>query len=117
MGYKKLKKDGKAPDCDDLMAEMIKLNGEEGIDVYHHLCKKIWHTGKWPLDWKRAVFIPLPKKGKLKEYINYWTISLISHASKILLKILQKRMEWKVEEEASATQAGFRRKSGTRDQI
>ena len=110
-------KDGKAPGWDGLTAEMIKLSGEEGIDVYHHLCKKIWHTGKWPLDWKRAVFIPLPKKGNLKECINYRTISLISHASKILLKILQKRMERKVEEEVSATQAGFRRKSDTRVQL
>ena len=110
-------KDGKAPGCDGLTAEMIKLSGKEGIDVYHHLCRKIWHEGKWPLDWKRAVFIPLPKKGDLKECANYRTIALISHASKILLKIIQKRIEWKVEQEVSAAQAGFRRKSGTRDQM
>ena len=81
MDYNDLK-DGKAPGCDGLTAEMIKLSGEEGIDVYHYLIKKTWHTGKWPLDWKRAVFIPLPKKGDLKECANYRTISLISHASK-----------------------------------
>ena len=62
----KILKDGKAPGCDGLTAEMIKVSGEEEIDVYHHLCRKVWHTGKWPLDWKRAVFIPLPKKEILK---------------------------------------------------
>ena len=60
-GYKNLK-DGKVPGCGGLTAEMIKLSVKEGIDVYHHLCREIWHTGKWPFDWKRAVFIPLPKK-------------------------------------------------------
>ena len=78
--------DGKAPFYDGLTAEMKKLSGEEGIDVYHHVCRKIWHTGKWTLDWKRAVFIPLPKHGDLKECASYRTISLISHPSKIFLK-------------------------------
>ena len=89
---------------------MIKASGDNGINAYHQLCIKIWHTGKWPLEWKRAVFIPLPKKGDLKECSNHCTISLISHASKILLKIIQKRLESKLEEEVSATQAGFQKK-------
>ncbi|GFO14350.1 endonuclease-reverse transcriptase [Plakobranchus ocellatus] len=88
---------------------MIKACGEEGIDVYHKLCKKIWEKGQWPTDWKRAIFIPLPKKGDLQLCSNYRTISLISHASKILLKIIMKRMERKLEEEVSNSQAGFRK--------
>ena len=106
---------GKSPGCDLTTAEMIKASGEPGIDVYHHTCKKIWHQGKWPQEWKRSIFIPIPKKGDLKECTNYRTISLISHASKIMLKIIQKRLETKLEEVLSATQAGFRKGSGTSD--
>ena len=90
------------------------MSGEEGMDVY--LCRKIWHTGKWPLDWKRAVFIPLPKQEDLKECANYRT-SLISHASNNLSKLLTKRIERKVDKEVRATQVRFRRQSHTRNQI
>ena len=110
-------KDGKSPGCDNIQAEMIKASGEEGIDVYHKLCTKIWESGQWPIDWKRAIFIPLPKKGDLQQCSNYRTISLISHASKILLKTIMKRVENKLEEEVSNTQAGFRKNRGTRDHI
>ena len=96
---------------------MIKASGEEGIDLYHKLCTKIWEAEKWPSDWKRAIFIPLPKKGDLKLCSNYRTISLISHASKILLKVIMKRIENKLEQEVSNTQAGFRKKRGTKDHI
>ena len=65
---------GKSPGCDLVTAEMINANGEQGTDVYHHLCKKIWHQGKWPQEWKRSVFIPIPKKQDLREYTNYHTI-------------------------------------------
>ena len=110
-------KDGKSPGCDSIQAEMIKASGEEGLDVYYRLCTKIWETGQWPTDWRRAIFIPLPKKGDLKLCSNYRTISLISHASKILLKVIMKRIENKLEEEVSNTQAGFRKNRGTRDHI
>ena len=107
-------KDGKSPGCDNIQAEMIKASGEEGIDVYHKLCTKIWQNGQWPTDWKRAIFITLPKKGDLQLCSNYRTISLISHASKILLKVIMKRLENKLEEEVSKTQAGFRKNRGNK---
>ena len=102
-------KDGKSPGCDKFQAGMIKTSGLEGIEVYHKLCTKIWQTGQWLTDWKRATFIALPKKGDLQQCSNYRAISLINHASKILLKIIMKRIESKSEEEDSNTQAGFRR--------
>ena len=83
----------------------------------NRLCTKIWETGQWPTDWRRAIFIPLPKKGDLQLCSNYRTISLISHASKILLKVIMKRMENKLEEEVSNTQADFRKNRGTKDHI
>ena len=113
----KILKVGKSPGCDLVTAKIIKASGEQGIDVYHHLCKKIWHQGKLPQEWKRSISIPIPKKGDLKECTNYCTISLISHASKIMLKIIQRKLETKLEEEVSATQAGFRKGLGTRDHI
>ena len=87
----KSQRDGKSPGCDGIPAEMIKAAGEEGVRVYLSLCRKIWNSGQWPRDWKRAVFMPLPKKGDLQECSNYRTISLISHASKIMLKVIQCR--------------------------
>jgi len=81
------------------------------------LCIKIWDKEEWPEDWCKAVFVPLPKKGNLKECSNYRTISLISHASKIMLKIIINRIKIKLDEEISVTQAGFREGRGTRDQI
>ena len=110
-------KDGKSPGCDNIQAEITKASGKEGLDVYHRLCTKIWETGQWPIDWRRAMFIPLPKKGDLHLCSNYRTISLISHAGKILLKVIMKRMENKLEEEVSNTQAGIRMNRGTRDHI
>ena len=103
--------------CDNIHAEMIKASGDEGVEVYHKLCTKIRKSEQWPSDWKRAIFITLPKKGDLLMCSNYRTISLISHASKIILNVLLKRMENKLEEEVSNTQAGFRKNRGTRDHI
>ena len=82
------------------------------------VCKaSIWKTQQWPQDWKRSVFIPIPRKGKAKECSNYHTIALISHASKVMLKILQARLQQYVNHELPDVQAGFRKGRGTRDQI
>ena len=79
--------------------------------------RKIWKTQQWPPDWKRSVFIPIPKKGNAKECSNYCTLALISHTSKVMLKILQARLQQYVNHELSDVQAGFRKGRGTRDQI
>ena len=81
------------------------------------LCQQIWKTQPWPQDWKRLVFIPIPKKGIAKECSNYRTIALISRASKVMLKILQARIQQYVNCELPDVQAGFRKGRGTRDQI
>ena len=109
--------DGKSPGCDDVPIELIKEGKENSIRLYHEIIIKIWKTCSWPTAWKRSIYIPLPKKGDLKLCSNYRTIALISHASKILLKIIQKRLEKKLEEEINIVQAGFRPNRGTRDHI
>ena len=81
------------------------------------ICQKIWKTQQWSQDWKRSVFIPIPKKGNAKECSNYRTIALILHASKVMLKILQARLQQYVNRELPDVQAGFRKGRGTRDQI
>ena len=83
----------------------------------HSVCQQIWKTQQWPQDWKRSVFIPIPKKGNAKECSNYHTIALISHASTAMLKILQARLQQYVNLELADVQAGFRKGRGTRDQI
>ena len=87
------------------------------MKVLHSICQQIWKTQQWPQDWKRSVFIPIPKKGKARECSNYHTIALISHASKVMLKILQARLQQSVNHELPDVQAGFRKGRGTRDQI
>ena len=87
------------------------------MEVLHSICQQIWKTQQWPQDWKRAVFIPIPKKGNAKECSNYHTIALISHASKVMLKILQARLQQYMNCEISDVQAGFGKGRGTRDQI
>ena len=89
----------------------------DAVKVLHLICKQIWKTQQWPQDWKRSVFIPIPKKGDAKECSNYCTIALISHASKVMLKILQARLQQYVNPELPDVQAGFRKGRGTRDQI
>ena len=81
------------------------------------MCQQIWKTQQWPQDWKRSVFIPIPKKSNAKECSNYRTIALISHASKVMLKILQAMLQQYVNRELPDVQAGFRKGRGTRDQI
>ena len=85
--------------------------------VLHSICQQIWKTQQWPQDWKRSVFIPIPKKGNAKECSNYHTFALISHASKVMLKILQARLQQYMNRELPDVQAGFRKGIGTRDQI
>ena len=113
---KKLKS-GKSPGADNIPAELLKQSDNEGIDVIHKLCNKIWRTKKWPEDWKKAVFLPLPKKGDTRECANNRTIALISHTSKILLHIIAERIREHLESELPPEQAGFRKGRGTRNQI
>ena len=87
------------------------------MKVLHSICKQIWKTQQWPQDWKRSVFIPIPKKCNAKECSNCHTIALISYASKVMLKILQARLQQYVNHELPNVQAGFRKGRGTRDQI
>ena len=89
----------------------------DAVKVLHSIWQQIWKTQQWPQDWKRSVFIPIPKKGNAKECSNYCTIILISHASKVMLKILQARLQQYVNHELPDVQAGFRKGRGTRDQI
>lgn len=107
----------KAPGADGIPAELIKACGEEGIRVLTLICNKALENEEWPDDWKKSVYVPIPKKGDPRVCDNNRIIALISHASKILLKIIQKRLENFAERELSETQAGFRTGRGTRDQI
>ena len=85
--------------------------------MLHTICQQIWKTQQSPQDWKRSVFIPISKKGKPKECSNYHTIALISHTSKVMLKIVQAKLQQYVNHELPDVQAGFRKGKGTRDQI
>ena len=85
--------------------------------MLHSICQQIWKTQHWPQDWKRAVFIPVPKKGNAKECSNYHTIAFISHTSKVMFKILQARLQHYMNHELPDIQAGFRKGRGTRGQI
>ena len=87
------------------------------MKVLHSICQQIWKSQQWPQDWKRSVFITIPTKGNAKECSNYCTIALISHASKVMLKILQARLQQYMNCEFPDVQAGFRKGRGTRDQI
>ena len=107
----------KASRCDRIPAELFKILKDDVVKVLHSTCQQIWNTQQWPQDWKRSVFIPIPKKGNAKECSNYHTIALISHASKVILKILQARLQQYVNRELPDVQAGFRKGRGTRDQI
>ena len=87
------------------------------MKVLHSICQQIWKTQQWPQDWKRSVFIPIPNKGNAKECSNYHTIAFISHTSKVMLKILQARLQQYMNCDVPDVQAGFRKGRGTRDQI
>ena len=102
---------------DGIPAELFQILKDDAVKVLHSICQHIWKTQQWPQDWKRSAFIPIPKKGNDKECSNYRTIALISHASKVMLKILQARLQQSVNRELPDVQAGFRKCRGTRDQI
>ena len=89
----------------------------DAVKVLYSICQQIWKTQQWPQDWKRSVFLPVPKKGNAKECSNYHTIAFIPHASKVMLKILQGRLQQYVNHEVPDVQASFRKGRGTRDQI
>ena len=90
---------------------------DDAVKVWHSICQQIWKTQQWPQDWKRSVFIPTAKKGNAKECSNYCTIPLISHATKVRIKILQARLQQYMNHELPDVQAAFRKRRGTRDQI
>ena len=83
----------KASGGDGIPVELFQILKDDAVKVLHPICQHIWKTQKWPQDWKRSVFIPIPKKGNVKECSNYCTIALISHASKVMLKVLQARLQ------------------------
>ena len=83
----------KASGGDRIPAELFQVLKDDAVKVLRSICQQIWKTQQWPQDWKRSVFIPIPKKGNAKEYSNYCTIVLISHANKVMLKILQARLQ------------------------
>ena len=114
----------KATGSNGIPVELFQILKDDAVKVLHSICQQIWKTQQWPQDWKRSVFIPIPKKGNAKECSSYHTIALISHASKVfkilkihMLKILQARLQQHVNGELPVVQTGFRKGGGTRDQI
>ena len=107
----------KANGSDGIPVELFQILKDDAVKVLHSICQQIWKTQQWSQDWKRSVFIPVPKKDNAKEFSNYCTIALISHTSKVMLKILQARLQQYVKRELPDVQAGFRKGRGTRDQI
>ena len=107
----------KASGGDGIPVEPFQILKDDAVKLLHSICQQIWKTQQWPQDWKRSVFIPTPKKGNAKECSNYRTAALISHASKVMLNILQARFQQYVNRELPDVQAGFRKGRGTRDQI
>ena len=107
----------KASGSDGIPVELSQILKDDAVKVMHSICQQIWKTQQCPQDWKRSVFIPIPKHGSAKECSNYRTTALISHASKIMLKILQARLQQYVNRELRDVQAGFRKGRGTRDQL
>ena len=107
----------KASGGDGIPVELFQILKDNVVKVLHSICQQIWKTQQWPQDWKRSVFILIPKKGNAKECSNYCTIALISHASKVMLKILQAKFQQSVNRELPDIQAGFRKGRRSRDQI
>ena len=102
---------------DGILVELFQILKDDATKVLYSICQIIWKTQQWPQESKRSVFIPISKKGTVKECSNYRTIAFISHASKLMLKILQVRLQWYVNSELQDVQAGFRKGRGIRDQI
>ena len=107
----------KASGGDEIPAELFQILKDDAVKMLHSICQQIWKTQQWPQDWKKWVFIPVPKKGNATECSNYRTIALISHSSKVMLKILHARLQQYVNQEISDVQAGLRKGRGTRDQL
>ena len=107
----------KASGSDVIPVELFQILKDNAMKVLHSIYQQIWKTQQWPQDWKRSVFIPITMKGNAKEWSNYHTIALISHASKVMFKIPQARLQQYVNREIPDVQAGFRKGRGTRDQI
>ena len=107
----------KASGGDGIPVELFQILKDDAVIMLYSISQQIWKTQQWPQDWKRSVFIPIPKKGNAKECSNYCTIALISHTSKVMLKILQARLQQYMNCELPDVPAGFRKGRGTRDQI
>ena len=107
----------KASGGDGFPVELFQILKDDAVKVLHSICQQIWKSQQGSQEWRRSVFIPIPKKGKVKECSNYHTIALISHTSKVILKILQARLQEFVNHELPDVQAGFRKGRGIRDQI
>ena len=99
----------KASGGDRISTQLFQILKDDAVKVLHSICQQIWKTQQWPWDWKRSVFIPIPKKNNAKECSNYLKSALISHASKVMLKILQARLQQCVNHEPPDVQAGFRK--------
>ena len=106
----------KASGGDGIPIELFKILKDDAVKVLGSICQQIWKTHRWSQDWKRSVFISIPKKGNAKECSNYCTVAIISHASKVMLKILQARLQQYMNCEFPDVQVGFRNGRGTRDQ-
>ena len=108
---------GKANGGEGIIVEPFKILKVDTVKVLHSICQQIWKTQQWPQNWERSVFISIPKKGNIEECSNYYPIALFSHTSKVMLKILQSRLQQYMNRELPDVQAGFRKGRGTRDQI
>ena len=107
----------KANGGDGIPVELFQILKDDAVKVLHSICQQIWKTQQWLQDWKSSVFIPTPKKGNAKECSNYRTVALISHTGKVMLKILQARLQQYMNLELLDVKAGFRKGRGTRDQV
>ena len=107
----------KASGGEGIPVELFQILKDDAVKVLHSICKQIWKTQQWPQNWKRSVFIPIPKKGNAKECSNYRTIAVISNASKVMITILQARLQQYMNHELPDVQVGFRKGRGTGDQI
>ena len=105
----------KASGGDRIPAELYQILKDDAVKGLHSICQQIWKTQQWPQDWKTSVFIPVPQKGNAQELSNYHTIALISHASKVMLKVIQAGLQQYVNRELPDVQAGFRKDRETRD--
>ena len=107
----------KASGGDGIPVELLQILKDDAVKVLHSICQQIWKTQQWPQNWKKSVFFPIPKKGNAKECSDYCTIALISHTSKLMLKILQASLQQYMNRELPDVQTGLRKGRGTRDQL